>query len=304
MALLATDRYLVFRHPMAALQYRQPKVALISNVAVWIFSFIACCPIVYATWPGPSELNSPYCEERWSKTAILLFYLYFFCFSYVCPVVTALVCYGKIFQLIQNSDEQTQQACNENLGNREVLLKRRKRVTLMVTIISVCFIVIWTPIHTVNLVIRVRDMDENNHFTRAQLIIALLCRALMYVGSTINPVIYGFVGQNFRNNLMQTINRVRKPRDPNLTGTKNSRVAFLAEGKVGTYNANGVNTLRIVNSSNSRRFENVKRNNSSATMTTSYNVKSTSSEKRSPIGRSAETSGMYSIRIIADIAVK
>ena len=109
-------------------------------------------------------------------------------------------------------------------------------------------------------------MDENNHFTRAQLIIALLCRALMYVGSTINPVIYGFVGQNFRNNLMQTINRVRKPRDPNLTGTKNSRVAFLAEGKVGTYNANGVNTLRIVNSSNSRRFENVKRNNSSATV--------------------------------------
>ena len=36
MGLLAADRFLVFCHPMTALQYRQPKVALLANLSVWI----------------------------------------------------------------------------------------------------------------------------------------------------------------------------------------------------------------------------------------------------------------------------
>ena len=45
---------------------------------------------------------------------------------------------------------------------------------------------------------------NNDQVEDWKLIVALTCRAMLYLGSSINPVIYAFVGQHFREKLTDT----------------------------------------------------------------------------------------------------
>ncbi|XP_063714917.1 G-protein coupled receptor 54-like [Symsagittifera roscoffensis] len=244
MGLLAADRFLVFCHPMTALQYRQPKVALLANLSVWIFSLVACLPFMIATWINPSD-KTHICREGWGAKANLVAYSFFFVLAYVLPVGTALVCYGNVFKLLNSTDDQSQQALTENVGNRELLMRRRKRVTFMVSIITLCFIIIWTPIHTINFIIRVRMLDENHKFSTAELLGSLLCRLLFFLGSTVNPIIYAFVGRNFRNNLTNTITRFRR-----LISSSNKQPATATNGAKSSREVGQLDDARVCRNSN------------------------------------------------------
>ncbi|XP_075258817.1 uncharacterized protein LOC142350748 [Convolutriloba macropyga] len=68
------------------------------------------------------------------------------------------------------------------------------------------------------IIFRIRDyLAYEEEIPDYQIIVALSCRCFMFIGSTINPIIYGFVGQNFRSNLKETMNRLKQKSSNNST---------------------------------------------------------------------------------------
>lgn len=109
-----------------------------------------------------------------------------FIFAFVVPVMVITICYGLMIlrlrsvRLLSGSKEKD---------------RNMRRITRMVLVVVAAFIVCWTPIH---IFIIVRTMVEIN--TRNPFVIASwhLCIALGYTNSSLNPVLYAFLDENFK----------------------------------------------------------------------------------------------------------
>lgn len=109
-----------------------------------------------------------------------------FIFAFVVPVLVISICYGlmilrlKSVRLLSGSKEK-----DRNL----------RRITRMVLVVVAAFIICWTPIHIFIIVKTVVEIDHKN-----QLVAACwhLCIALGYMNSSLNPVLYAFLDENFK----------------------------------------------------------------------------------------------------------
>lgn len=109
-----------------------------------------------------------------------------FIFAFVVPVLVITICYGlmilrlKSVRLLSGSKEK-----DRNL----------RRITRMVLVVVAAFIICWTPIHIFIIVRTMVDIDHKNLVVMATW---HLCIALGYTNSSLNPVLYAFLDENFK----------------------------------------------------------------------------------------------------------
>lgn len=109
-----------------------------------------------------------------------------FIIAFVVPVLVITICYGlmilrlKSVRLLSGSKEKD---------------RNMRRITRMVLVVVAAFIICWTPIHIFIIVRTMVYIDHNN-----LLVIASwhLCIALGYINSSLNPVLYAFLDENFK----------------------------------------------------------------------------------------------------------
>ncbi|XP_068574486.1 somatostatin receptor type 5-like isoform X2 [Cebidichthys violaceus] len=204
LTVMSIDRYLAVVHPIRSAKWRKPQVAKIFNAMVWVVSFLIVLPVtIYSnvqeefnacniTWPEPHELRS------------IVFILYTSILGFFGPVVVISLCYLLIVIKVRSA------------GVRAGLTKRRKserKVTRMVVIIVLVFVLCWLPFFTSNLVNLVYIIPENNAAVYFFLVI------LTYVNSCANPILYGFLSDNFK----QSFQKVLCVHKPNGVGTRDQR---------------------------------------------------------------------------------
>ncbi|KAK9534954.1 hypothetical protein VZT92_007367 [Zoarces viviparus] len=209
LTVMSIDRYLAVVHPIRSAKWRKPQVAKILNAMVWIVSFVIVLPVtIYSnvqeelnacniTWPEPHELQS------------IIFILYTSILGFFGPVVVISLCYLLIIIKVRSA------------GVRAGLTKRRKserKVTRMVVIIVLVFVLCWLPFFTTNLVNLVYIIPENDAGVYFFLVI------LTYVNSCANPILYGFLSENFKQSFMKVL-CVHKPNGVNTTGQSGRRQA-------------------------------------------------------------------------------
>lgn len=108
-----------------------------------------------------------------------------FVFAFVIPVLIIIVCYTlmilrlKSVRLLSGSREK-----DRNL----------RRITRLVLVVVAVFIVCWTPIH---IFILVEALGSTAHSTAA-LSSYYFCIALGYTNSSLNPILYAFLDENFK----------------------------------------------------------------------------------------------------------
>ncbi|EPY76338.1 kappa-type opioid receptor-like protein [Camelus ferus] len=108
-----------------------------------------------------------------------------FVFAFVIPVLIIIVCYTlmilrlKSVRLLSGSREK-----DRNL----------RRITRLVLVVVAVFIVCWTPIH---IFILVEALGSTSHSTAA-LSSYYFCIALGYTNSSLNPILYAFLDENFK----------------------------------------------------------------------------------------------------------
>ncbi|XP_028675375.1 delta-type opioid receptor-like [Erpetoichthys calabaricus] len=189
LTMMSVDRYIAVCHPVRALDFRTPVKAKIINVCVWILSSAIGVPIMIMAVTRVTDKGNINCvlkfpDPDWYWDTVTKICV--FIFAFIVPVLVITICYGlmilrlKSVRLLSGSKEK-----DRNL----------RRITRMVLVVVAAFIICWTPIHIFVIVKTLMEIDKKNPFVIASW---HLCIALGYTNSSLNPVLYAFLDENFK----------------------------------------------------------------------------------------------------------
>ncbi|XP_057691010.1 opioid receptor, delta 1b [Corythoichthys intestinalis] len=189
LTMMSVDRYVAVCHPVKALDFRTPAKAKIINICIWILSSVIAVPVMImavtkVTAKGNADCRIIFPEPDWYWDTVTKICV--FIFAFLVPVLVITICYGlmilrlKSVRLLSGSKEK-----DRNL----------RRITRMVLVVVAVFIICWTPIH---IFIIVKTMVKINHKNLLVTASWHLCIALGYINSSLNPVLYAFLDENFK----------------------------------------------------------------------------------------------------------
>ncbi|XP_067109057.1 kappa-type opioid receptor [Osmerus mordax] len=188
LTMMSVDRYVAVCHPVKALDFRTPFKAKVINVFIWVLSSAAGIPAMVLgsthTNNGTTEcaLQFPDPYMYWDT----LMKICVFIFAFVAPLIIIIVCYTlmvlrlKSVRLFSGSREK-----DRNL----------RRITRLVLVVVAVFVVCWTPIH---IFILVKALSPGVPETTAVMAAYFFCVALGYTNSSLNPILYAFLDENFK----------------------------------------------------------------------------------------------------------
>ncbi|XP_070708963.1 delta-type opioid receptor-like [Pempheris klunzingeri] len=187
LTMMSVDRYVAVCHPVKALDFRTPIKAKMINVCIWILSSAAGIPaFVLGGTQTKSDITE--CALQFPEPYVYwdtLMKICVFVFAFVVPVLIITVCYSlmvlrlKSVRMLSGSREK-----DRNL----------RRITRLVVVVVAVFVVCWTPIHIFILVKALVSVPE----TTAIMAAYFFCVALGYTNSSLNPVLYAFLDENFK----------------------------------------------------------------------------------------------------------
>ncbi|XP_030644726.1 opioid receptor, delta 1a [Chanos chanos] len=189
LTMMSVDRYIAVCHPVRALEFRTPLKAKIINVCVWILSSAIGVPIMIMAVTKVTDQGKTFCmlkfpDPDWYWDTVTKICV--FIFAFVVPVLVITICYGLMIlrlrsvRLLSGSKEKD---------------RNMRRITRMVLVVVAAFIICWTPIHIFIIIKTLVDIDQKNPFVIASW---HLCIALGYTNSSLNPVLYAFLDENFK----------------------------------------------------------------------------------------------------------
>eukprot|EP00070_Physeter_catodon_P049374 XP_028356268.1 kappa-type opioid receptor isoform X2 [Physeter catodon] len=188
LTMMSVDRYIAVCHPVKALDFRTPLKAKIINICIWILSSSVGISAIVLGGTKVREgsvvcsLQFPDNDYSWWD---LFMKICVFVFAFVIPVLIIIVCYTlmilrlKSVRLLSGSREK-----DRNL----------RRITRLVLVVVAVFVICWTPIHIFILV----EALGSSSYSTAALSSYYFCIALGYTNSSLNPILYAFLDENFK----------------------------------------------------------------------------------------------------------
>ncbi|KAK9973981.1 hypothetical protein ABG768_022094 [Culter alburnus] len=196
---MSVDRFYVTVYPLQSLHHRTPQMALTVCTTIWICSLLLSVPIALyqhtesSFWFGPQT----YCTEAFPSLIHKRAYiLYSFLAVYLLPLITICMCYTFMIKRMGQATVEPVHGCNQLQRPAERVEAVRTRVSRMVVVMVLLFIVCWGPIQILILLQAFCSEDVSHSYTLYKLKIWAHC--MSYSNSSINPVIYAFMGANFR----------------------------------------------------------------------------------------------------------
>ncbi|XP_058510524.1 somatostatin receptor type 5-like [Solea solea] len=185
LTVMSIDRYLAVVYPIRSTKWRNPQVAKIFNIMVWVVSFLIVLPVtIYShvqkefntcniSWPEP--------RDSWS----IAFILYTSILGFFGPVFVISLCYLLIVIKVRSAGVRA------GVTNRR---RSERKVTKMVVIIVLVFVICWLPFFITNIVNLVYIIPESKTTATVYFVLVILT----YVNSCANPILYGFLSDNFK----------------------------------------------------------------------------------------------------------
>lgn len=149
-------------------------------------SFSSHFPLPYLSLSPPADITE--CALQFPEPYVYwdtLMKVCVFVFAFIVPVLIITVCYSlmvlrlKSVRMLSGSREK-----DRNL----------RRITRLVVVVVAVFVVCWTPIHIFILIKALVSVPE----TTAVMAAYFFCVALGYTNSSLNPVLYAFLDENFK----------------------------------------------------------------------------------------------------------
>lgn len=194
LTVMSIDRYLAVVHPLRSSRWRQPRVAKAVNATVWAVSFVVVLPVVVfadvlqddgncsIVWPEPAEV--------WKAT----FIIYTATVGFFGPLTVICLCYLLIVVKVRSSGRRV----------RVSSLRRRKserKITRMVVIVVAVFVFCWLPFYVLNIVNLLVLLP--GEFRGLYYFVVVLS----YANSCANPILYGFLSDNFKRGFRKALCR-------------------------------------------------------------------------------------------------
>ncbi|XP_064097944.1 allatostatin-A receptor-like [Macrobrachium nipponense] len=188
--LLSLDRFLAVVHPIAALTIRTERNALYAIATIWILILTSCIPLYLChgiqkqNYEDEVYLNCAFLDQEYNHMA---FHIGFITTMYFLPLTVIVVLYLMILNRLWYGVVPGGSRSAESV-------RGKKRVTRMVVIVVVTFIVCWFPIQLV-LLLKSLGMYE---MTTVRIITQIGAQVLAYINSCVNPILYAFLSDPFR----------------------------------------------------------------------------------------------------------
>uniref|UniRef100_A0A3Q3FIU6 KISS1 receptor b n=1 Tax=Labrus bergylta TaxID=56723 RepID=A0A3Q3FIU6_9LABR len=174
---MSVDRCYVTLYPLQSLRHRTPRMALAISVSIWIGALLLSIPVaVYQRledgyWFGPQT----YCSEVFPSAHLQrAFIIYSFLAVYLLPLLTITACYAFMLK------RMGQPSCT--------LLQVSRMVVVMVALFLIC----WGPIQ---ICILLQAFGLRSYVLYK---LKIWGHCMSYSNSSVNPVVYAFMGNNFR----------------------------------------------------------------------------------------------------------
>lgn len=203
MTALAVDRYYAIVRPLRSRIFRTIRRTITILSVIWISSFIGLLPTVFikrtvrywdeGTW-------TEYCVEHW-KTANhrTMFTVMLFVAFYLTPLFVISSAY-----LLMAKNLWTSIGPSGHHSPNIYQLSRTKTTKLLLVVVLV-FAVCWLPTHCVQL-----SYDTGTwSFTDTTYVVKLMGHTLQFCNSAINPFIYAFLSETFRESFKDVFIRSR-----------------------------------------------------------------------------------------------
>nr|XP_033480868.1 C-X-C chemokine receptor type 2-like [Epinephelus lanceolatus] len=212
LACISIDRYLVIVHASESLRTRQRMCSRLLCAAVWAFGWALALPALFndAFRPDPDK-ERMVCSESfdigsassWRSATRGFRHI----FGFILPLIVMITCYSITIARL--------------LHTRGFQKHRAMKVIIAVVIV---FLLCWTPYHItmmVDTLLRADLIPFDCAFRRSMNMALVITYSLALFHSCINPVLYAFVGEKFRNNMMRLLQR--KSRQERVSVSKISR---------------------------------------------------------------------------------
>ncbi|XP_077979613.1 somatostatin receptor type 2-like [Glandiceps talaboti] len=187
---MAIDRYLAIVHPIRSMKIRSIRVATIVNVSSWFLSAITVMPLWLYTKTNENESTGvTVCTIVWPYDAFqTVFCAYMFILGLIGPLFIISGCYMLMIKSLYTGVAP--------LGQTTTKKKPAKKVARMVLTVIFVFVVCWSPFYIVQFC--ALNKPDSWIPSKAFSVGFYFSLCLSYFNSSINPVIYSFMSENFR----------------------------------------------------------------------------------------------------------
>ncbi|XP_066207604.1 C-C chemokine receptor type 1-like [Saccopteryx leptura] len=189
--LLTIDRYLAIVHAVFAIRIRTVTFGIITSVVSWVLASLTSIPDFFFTYSLSAEgryicnsfIPRTYYSHWREFLALKLNIL-----GLVLPLVIMIVCYTGIIKILLRRPNE-----------------RKSKAVRLIFVIMIIFFLFWTPFNltlSIYAFEHVLSVNYCNH--KYQLVLAIEVTAVIsYMHCCVNPIIYVFVGEKFREYLRE-----------------------------------------------------------------------------------------------------
>ncbi|XP_031429586.1 somatostatin receptor type 5-like [Clupea harengus] len=192
LTVMSVDRYLAVVHPIRSSKWRRPQVAKVVNATVWLLSFTVVLPVVVfaGVHHGHCNIIWPQPESVWRAAFIIFTSIV----GFFLPLLVICLCYLLIVFKIRSSGKKVHATSTKRR-------KSERKVTRMVVIVVAVFVLCWLPFYALNilnLMVQLPDEPKGLYY---------FVVVLLYTNSCANPIIYGFMSDNFKRGFRKALCR-------------------------------------------------------------------------------------------------
>ncbi|XP_062294777.1 somatostatin receptor type 5 [Scomber scombrus] len=194
LTVMSIDRYLAVVHPIRSSKWRRPQVAKIVNGTVWALSFLVVLPVVIF---ANIEKAGGTCNIAWPQPAkiwMAAFIIYTSTVGFFCPLLIICLCYLLIVFKIRSSGKKVHATSTKRR-------KSERKVTRMVVIVVAVFVFCWLPFYALNIINQLVSLPIEYDGLYYFVVV------LGYANSCANPIVYGFMSENFKRGFRKALCR-------------------------------------------------------------------------------------------------
>ncbi|XP_067853564.1 galanin receptor type 1b [Heptranchias perlo] len=186
---MSVDRYIAVVHAKRPPCIRNKKNASVGVGVIWVLSFLTAVPVAQhqKLLTGHRQApNSSFCWEEWEdETQKQVYKVTILVVGYLLPLLLICCCYAKVlFHL------------HKKVKNMSKKSKRSKKKTAQTVMLIVgAFLLSWLPHHIITMWVEFGNFP----LTDASFAFRIVSHCMAYGNSCINPIIYAFLSENFRN---------------------------------------------------------------------------------------------------------
>ncbi|XP_069958264.1 neuropeptide F receptor [Cherax quadricarinatus] len=215
---IALDRYQVIVYPTK--ESLKTVGAVLMLLLIWVISFMLALPNFIWRTLKHHEVNLPnlcsvnFCFEDWPTEHGRGYYSVFVILVQYClPIITVSISYAMICRKLKR--RMANSAVRSSKKGEQDGRRMKKTNTLLITI-ALIFCLSWLPLNLYNLVVDFYNPFGNEMET--MLIVYAICHMMGMSSACSNPLMYGWLNDNFRKEFHEIFSIVLPCREPHQRG--------------------------------------------------------------------------------------